>query len=45
MRLDDMTAVCLEPYHVHSHPIMLDVKAAVALVDGTAPRYRPLKPS
>ncbi len=37
-----MTAVCLEPYHEHSHPIMMAVDRAVALVDGTAPKYQPL---
>ena len=42
VRLDDMTAVCLEPYHVHSHPIMLGVKEAVARVDGTTPKNRPM---
>lgn len=40
VRLDDMTAVCLEPYHMHSHPLMLTVKDAVAMVDGTAPKYK-----
>ena len=37
-----MTAVCLEPYHEHSHPIMMTVDHAVALVDGTVPKYQPL---
>lgn len=29
VRLDDMIAVCLEPYHEHSHPLMMPVKRAV----------------
>lgn len=29
-RLDDMMAVCLEPYHEHAHPLMLPVKEAIA---------------
>ena len=24
-RLNDMVAVCLEPYHIHSHPIMMKI--------------------
>lgn len=44
-RLGDMTAVCLEPYHEHAHPLMLSVKDAVAIVDGTAPKYKPLRAS
>lgn len=43
VRLDDMTAVCLEPYHEHAHPLMLSVKEAVAIVDGIAPKYKPLR--
>jgi hypothetical protein len=27
-RLEDMTAVCLEPYHEHSHPLMMRVNVA-----------------
>ncbi len=33
-RMVDMTAVCLEPYHEHSHPLMMTVAEAVAIVDG-----------
>lgn len=25
LRLEEMTAVCLEPYHVHAHPLMMKV--------------------
>lgn len=35
IRLSEMTAVCLEPYHEHSHPLMMTVKRAVSIVDGT----------
>lgn len=29
MRLSEMTAVCLEPYHQHSHPIHMTVASAM----------------
>lgn len=41
-RLEDMTAVCLDPYHEHAHPLMMTVKDAIAIVDGTRPKYTPL---
>lgn len=27
IRLEEMTAVCLEPYHEHAHPLMMRVRA------------------
>lgn len=33
VRLNDMVAVCLEPYHQHSHPMMMDVSDLQKFVD------------
>lgn len=43
VRLMDMTAVCLEPYHEHAHPQMMAVERAVGVVDGTVPKYKPVR--
>ncbi len=33
LRLADMTAICLEPYHKNSYPLMLEVSRVRGLVD------------
>jgi len=43
VRLSDMIAVCLEPYHENACPLMCRVKDAIASVNGTAPKYVPLR--
>jgi hypothetical protein len=43
VRLLGMTAVCVEPYHENARPQMMTVERAVAVVDGTAPKYKPLR--
>jgi hypothetical protein len=41
-RLEEMTAVCLEPYHEHSHPLMMPVaRAKQLLLEGSG--YQPMK--
>lgn len=32
-RLSGMTAVCLEPYHDHAHPLMMSVDDAIKLAE------------
>jgi hypothetical protein len=35
VRLGDMIAVCLNPYHEHAHPLMIPVKRAIELAKRT----------